>query len=215
MSTAASWHHLGEHLPRGQLPVAVRRLQALGIGRENGREAIKEYLQLKSVWMSTAAEVPNRSFSGDALRNHQRPTTNDQRPTNEQIAPLGFVGVGRMGGPMASRLLDAGHALVIFDTNAAAVAPLAARGAQVAASAEDVASRAEVVFINLPTPPIVRRHHRRARRAARTRGSRCWWTCPLPGRPWPAATRVRRATSNGWIRRSAAASAAPPRARWP
>jgi aldehyde dehydrogenase (NAD+) len=30
-----------------------------GIGRENGQEAIKEYLQLKSVWMSTATEVPN------------------------------------------------------------------------------------------------------------------------------------------------------------
>jgi aldehyde dehydrogenase (NAD+) len=30
-----------------------------GIGRENGQEAIKEYLQLKSVWISTATEVPN------------------------------------------------------------------------------------------------------------------------------------------------------------
>ena len=30
-----------------------------GIGRENGQETIKEYLQLKSVWMSTATEVPN------------------------------------------------------------------------------------------------------------------------------------------------------------
>jgi 3-hydroxyisobutyrate dehydrogenase-like beta-hydroxyacid dehydrogenase len=70
-------------------------------------------------------------------------------------APLGFVGVGRMGGPMANRLLDAGHSLVIFDTNSAVTAPLAARGAVVAASAEDVASQAEVVFISLPTPPIV------------------------------------------------------------
>jgi acyl-CoA reductase-like NAD-dependent aldehyde dehydrogenase len=30
-----------------------------GVGRENGQEAIKEYLQLKSVWISTANEVPN------------------------------------------------------------------------------------------------------------------------------------------------------------
>jgi 3-hydroxyisobutyrate dehydrogenase-like beta-hydroxyacid dehydrogenase len=69
--------------------------------------------------------------------------------------PLGFVGVGRMGGPMANRLIDAGHSLVIYDTNPAVTAPLAARGATVAASAEDVASKAEVVFISLPTPPIV------------------------------------------------------------
>jgi (Z)-2-((N-methylformamido)methylene)-5-hydroxybutyrolactone dehydrogenase len=31
-----------------------------GIGRESGHEMIKEYLQVKSVWISTAAEVPNQ-----------------------------------------------------------------------------------------------------------------------------------------------------------
>ena len=56
---------------------------------------------------------------------------------------------------MASRLLDAGHSLCVFDTSAEAVKPLAARGAKVATSAEDVASQTEVVFISLPTPPIV------------------------------------------------------------
>ncbi|HKU71518.1 MAG TPA: aldehyde dehydrogenase [Burkholderiales bacterium] len=30
-----------------------------GLGRESGQEMIKEYLQTKSVWISTAAEVPN------------------------------------------------------------------------------------------------------------------------------------------------------------
>jgi 3-hydroxyisobutyrate dehydrogenase-like beta-hydroxyacid dehydrogenase len=68
---------------------------------------------------------------------------------------LGFVGVGRMGGPMANRLLDAGHRLCVFDTNADAMKPLASRGARVASSAEDVASSADMVFISLPTPPIV------------------------------------------------------------
>jgi 3-hydroxyisobutyrate dehydrogenase-like beta-hydroxyacid dehydrogenase len=68
---------------------------------------------------------------------------------------LGFVGVGRMGGPMAMRLLDAGHSLVVYDTSPAALAPLAARGATVAASAADLASKVEVVFLSLPTPPIV------------------------------------------------------------
>ena len=68
---------------------------------------------------------------------------------------LGFVGVGRMGGPMAGRLLDAGHSLVVFDTNPAVVKALTDRGAVSASSAEDVASKAEVVFISLPTPQIV------------------------------------------------------------
>ena len=30
-----------------------------GLGRENGAEAIREYRQTKSVWISTASEVPN------------------------------------------------------------------------------------------------------------------------------------------------------------
>lgn len=68
---------------------------------------------------------------------------------------LGFVGVGKMGGPMASRLLDAGYSLVIFDTSADNVKPLVARGATLASSAQDVASQAEVVFTSLPMPSVV------------------------------------------------------------
>jgi 3-hydroxyisobutyrate dehydrogenase-like beta-hydroxyacid dehydrogenase len=56
---------------------------------------------------------------------------------------------------MASRLLDAGHELVVFDTNAEATAPLAARGARTAASAAEAASIASIVFVSLPTPAIV------------------------------------------------------------
>jgi len=60
-----------------------------------------------------------------------------------------------MGGPMAARLLDAGYALSVFDTNADAVKALVAKGATAAASAEEVASSADMVFVSLPTPPIV------------------------------------------------------------
>ena len=70
---------------------------------------------------------------------------------------LGFVGVGRMGGPMASRLLDAGYSLTVFDTNPEAVKPLVARGAKAAASPAAVGSAARVVLMSLPTPPIVAR----------------------------------------------------------
>jgi len=70
--------------------------------------------------------------------------------------PLGFIGVGRMGSLMAARLLEAGHALSIFDTDEAAMARLEQRGAVRARSAAEVASIAETVFISLPTPEIVR-----------------------------------------------------------
>jgi 3-hydroxyisobutyrate dehydrogenase-like beta-hydroxyacid dehydrogenase len=69
---------------------------------------------------------------------------------------LGFIGVGRMGGPMAGRLLDAGYRLTLFDTSAEALKPLAERGAEVARSARDVASAVETVLVSLPTPDIVR-----------------------------------------------------------
>jgi 3-hydroxyisobutyrate dehydrogenase-like beta-hydroxyacid dehydrogenase len=57
---------------------------------------------------------------------------------------------------MASRLLDAGFALCVFDTNAEVTQPLAARGAKVAGSAQEVASTARIVLMSLPTPPIVK-----------------------------------------------------------
>jgi 3-hydroxyisobutyrate dehydrogenase-like beta-hydroxyacid dehydrogenase len=70
---------------------------------------------------------------------------------------VGMIGTGRMGGPMAERLLEAGRRLVVFDTNEAALKPLAARGATVARSALEVANQAEIVMASLPTPDIVRR----------------------------------------------------------
>ena len=69
---------------------------------------------------------------------------------------MGFVGVGRMGGPMANRLLDAGYRLCVYDVSDGATGPLVARGAELAASPAEVASMAETVFISLPTPDVVR-----------------------------------------------------------
>jgi 3-hydroxyisobutyrate dehydrogenase-like beta-hydroxyacid dehydrogenase len=69
---------------------------------------------------------------------------------------VGFIGVGKMGGPMAGRLLDAGHTLTLFDRSEAAMRPLVQRGARQAASAAAVASEVETLLVSLPTPDIVR-----------------------------------------------------------
>ncbi|MDD2068548.1 NAD(P)-dependent oxidoreductase [Pseudomonas putida] len=68
---------------------------------------------------------------------------------------LGFVGLGTMGEPMATRLLAAGQHLHVFDLNAAAVERLVALGATACNSALDVSNKAEVVFASLPTPNVV------------------------------------------------------------
>lgn len=69
---------------------------------------------------------------------------------------LGFIGLGRMGGPMAGRLIDAGHRLVVNDARKEAAGPLLEKGAAWAVSPAEVASQAEIVFCSLPTPAIVR-----------------------------------------------------------
>jgi len=68
---------------------------------------------------------------------------------------VGFIGVGRMGGRLARRLINAGYRLTIFDTSEAAIQPFAAMGARASASAAAVASACEIVITCLPTPQIV------------------------------------------------------------
>ena len=60
-----------------------------------------------------------------------------------------------MGARMCARLLDAGHALSVFDVNEEAVAALATRGAKRAGSPAAVADAADLVFASLPSPAIV------------------------------------------------------------
>jgi 3-hydroxyisobutyrate dehydrogenase-like beta-hydroxyacid dehydrogenase len=68
---------------------------------------------------------------------------------------LGFVGLGRMGGPMVRRLLDAGHKVTVFDIKEGAALPLLERGAAAAGSAAEVAAAAEIVLTSLPTPDVL------------------------------------------------------------
>jgi 3-hydroxyisobutyrate dehydrogenase-like beta-hydroxyacid dehydrogenase len=70
--------------------------------------------------------------------------------------PIGFVGLGQMGGPMSRRLLAAGYALVVHDVRAEAMAALVAEGAKAAGSPVEVAERAKTVLVSLPTPEVVR-----------------------------------------------------------
>jgi 3-hydroxyisobutyrate dehydrogenase-like beta-hydroxyacid dehydrogenase len=64
---------------------------------------------------------------------------------------IGFIGVGNMGRPMCDRLLDAGHQLVVNDTRADAVRPLAERQARIVDSARAVADETEIVCASLPS----------------------------------------------------------------
>jgi 3-hydroxyisobutyrate dehydrogenase-like beta-hydroxyacid dehydrogenase len=61
-----------------------------------------------------------------------------------------------MGAPMAANLVGHVERLLVHDISEAAVAALAAKGAEAAGSAAALGERCDVVFMSLPTPPIVR-----------------------------------------------------------
>lgn len=63
---------------------------------------------------------------------------------------LGWVGVGKMGLPMAGHLLAAGHSVTACDTAAPALQAIVARGARGADSPAAAARDAEVVFSSVP-----------------------------------------------------------------
>ena len=68
---------------------------------------------------------------------------------------VGFVGLGAMGGPMARRLVQAGHHVSVYDTAPEAATALAEAGAEVCESARGVAEAAELVLVSLPSPEVV------------------------------------------------------------
>ncbi len=70
---------------------------------------------------------------------------------------IGWVGLGAMGWPMVQRLRNAGYGVIACDVNAAALREAAAIGVQAVGSPAEVAARAEVVMVSLPTPDVVRK----------------------------------------------------------
>ena len=68
------------------------------------------------------------------------------------MAKLAFCGLGRMGEPMAGRLLDAGHDLVVWNRTPERADGLVERGARRADSPAEAASGAEAVFTMISTP---------------------------------------------------------------
>jgi len=68
---------------------------------------------------------------------------------------IGFIGLGNMGAPMASHLLDPEIELVIFDISPAIRAEWQARGCTAVDSAGAVGDAAQTVFLSLPTPDVV------------------------------------------------------------
>jgi 3-hydroxyisobutyrate dehydrogenase len=65
---------------------------------------------------------------------------------------IGFIGLGTMGGRMATSLRRAGHEMYVNDIRPEALAPHVAAGAIEMPTARDVGAAADIVFTSLPGP---------------------------------------------------------------
>jgi len=72
--------------------------------------------------------------------------------TEKQI--IGFIGVGVMGNPIGKHLIAKGHALLVYDRSQDAVKAMVQAGGKAAASTQDVANQASIIFTSLPSPAV-------------------------------------------------------------
>ena len=68
---------------------------------------------------------------------------------------IGFIGVGIMGRPMVTNLVNAGYPVTIFDIVRASVEALENEGVPAAVSAKEIAEKSDVVITMLPEDPHV------------------------------------------------------------
>src|SRR5207247_43855 len=73
--------------------------------------------------------------------------------TNRQ--PVGFIGLGIMGRPMAGHILKGGHPLTVFNRTRSKTEEIQAQGAAVAGSPAEVAARSEIVVTMVTDTPDV------------------------------------------------------------
>src|SRR5262245_25190166 len=68
---------------------------------------------------------------------------------------VGFIGLGKMGRPMARNIMGGGYPLVVANRSQQVVQELAGEGARPAGSPAEVAGQAEIVCLCLPVPATV------------------------------------------------------------
>lgn len=73
----------------------------------------------------------------------------------KQEKVLGFIGLGNMGFHMATHLIHAGYELVLYDINEEVLNKFSGPNVQIASSPRDVADKADVILVSLPTPKVV------------------------------------------------------------
>ena len=69
---------------------------------------------------------------------------------------VGFIGIGAMGLPMASNILNSGKKLFVFDIRDAPTQSLVEKGAVSCSSIDSLTQESEIIMMSLPGPEEVR-----------------------------------------------------------
>ena len=67
--------------------------------------------------------------------------------------PIGVIGLGNIGGAIATNLVADGNEVVVYDLDAGAAG--AVTGASVAPDVQSLAAQTEITLLSLPTPDVV------------------------------------------------------------
>src|ERR1700751_1651211 len=70
---------------------------------------------------------------------------------------VGFIGLGNMGGPVATHIQQAGYPMVVYDIRDEAMRPFRAPGAVSAQTAAELAGNSDVIITPVPIPEDVER----------------------------------------------------------
>ena len=77
---------------------------------------------------------------------------------SERKYPVGFIGIGKMGFPMASRITAQGYPLYVYDVSAEAIRTICSQtAARASKTLADIGLNCEVVILMLPDSEIVTR----------------------------------------------------------
>ncbi|RKQ35782.1 NAD(P)-dependent oxidoreductase [Oceanobacillus halophilus] len=68
---------------------------------------------------------------------------------------IGFIGLGNMGYYMATHLINAGYEMVLYDINDEVLNQFSGPYIETANSPADVANKADILLVSLPTPKVV------------------------------------------------------------
>lgn len=126
------------------LASAVRQFLTHAVGQGRGGDPSISLITMIEDWAGVQVK------GGTAA-----PPTIEGAESNEK-PPIGFIGLGMMGGPMAMRLVDAGFPVTVFDVRKDAMQPFVDKGAVAADSPKAVADAVENVMVCLPIPDVVR-----------------------------------------------------------